>query len=175
VCLVECCLLWVKPTSNLSIHRVVDRSANIKHWVLELHAFVRTWHFLHRNDWPPSWISTWIGDDISPESIQGAPRMTASSTLFNFGIHCSNSPILLNFMFNVMHCLPTFPNFYHYFIKWNLCPARWGITIPRRFKKHNMREHLHSKSRNQLNFIGHWQFDFQPSSNPSFRPCAGDN
>jgi len=46
---------------------------------------------------------------------------------------------------------------------WNLWPARWGITIHRRMKKHNLRQHWHVHSRRQPIFIGDQLFEPQPS------------
>ena len=60
--------------------------------------------------------------------------------------------------------LSTFPNFTS--SSWNLWPARWGITIHRRIKKHTLREHLHVHSRRQPIIIANQMFELptQPLS-----------
>jgi len=42
---------------------------------------------------------------------------------------------------------------------WNLRPARWGITIPRRIKKHTLREPLHVHCRREPIFIANQMFE----------------
>jgi len=52
---------------------------------------------------------------------------------------CLNYPIIvlhLVLYFLPVHSLPDSPTIDVRYSKWNLCPARWGITIHRRIKKH---------------------------------------
>jgi len=78
--------------------------------------------------------------------------------------HFSHYSIALNLIFTAYTLLsPTFPNCLSSLQQWNLRPARWGITIHRRIKKHALREHSHSRW--QSMFIDHRMFNSnnQPS------------
>jgi len=57
--------------------------------------------------------------------------------------------------------LSTFRNFTS--LTWNLQPARGGITIHRRIKKHTLSEHLHMHSIRQPIFSTNHMFKLQPS------------
>jgi len=110
-----------------------------------------------------------------------ASRLHPPAPSVPFSRHASNC-IFLN---RVFLCCPIFPLFYwtSYYIypyillstfsnftssssTWNLRPARWGITIRRRIKKHTLREHLHVHWRRQPIFIAEQMFALptQPSS-----------
>ena len=59
------------------------------------------------------------------------PRLCANS--------CTIYPVIvlhLILYFLLIHSLPHSPTVYLHYSKWNLRPARWGITIHRRIKKH---------------------------------------
>ena len=95
---------------------------------------------------------------ISPEPFKAclelhAPRLCATScSIFQH--------ILLRLILYllVIHSLPYSPTFYLHCHKWNLCPARWRITIHRRIKTHTLREHWHS--RKELMFIVYQMFAY---------------
>jgi hypothetical protein len=63
--------------------------------------------------------------------------------------------------FLLLHSLPHSPTLDLHYSKWNLRPARWGITMYRTVKKHTQREH--SRSRKQPICIAHQLFAFQLS------------
>ena len=99
---------------------------------------------------------------ISPEPFKARlelhpPRLCATS--------CSifpDIPLHLILYLLLIHSLPYSPTFYHHYPKWNLRPARWGITIHRRIKKHTLREHWHSRKVPIL--VVHQMFAFQRES-----------
>ena len=87
---------------------------------------------------------------------------------------CSIFPLLVLHLILYLlhiHSLPYSPTFYLHYHKWDLHPARWGIIIHRRIKKHTLREHLHS--RKQPIFIVHRMFTIQSSSIMHCVLCLG--
>jgi len=80
--------------------------------------------------------------------------------------------VVLHFIlyFSVVCSLPYSPTFYLHYSNWSLHPARRGITIHRRIKKHTLGQHSHS--RKQPIFIVHQMFPFQWSA---FMHCIADN
>jgi len=100
----------------------------------------------------------------SPRPRVTFSRHTTNCTLPNRMLLCC--PIFLLFYSTSYYIhsymlLSTFPNFTQ--STWNLQPARRGITIHRRIKKHTLRERLHVHCRRQPILIANQMFELQPS------------
>jgi len=119
-------------------------------------------HFLNHHTRLPCLIYIWTIEVISPETIKAShelhpPWLSVSS--------CTICPVIVLYLilysllihYSHVHS----PMVYLHYCGWNLCPARWWVTIHRWIKKHTS-EQFHS--RKQPIFIVHQLFVNQLSS-----------
>jgi len=92
-------------------------------------------NILNCNTGLPFPISRWTIEVTSPDAIKACHELHPARLCATL---CSILPVILLqwiLFLLLIYSLPHSPTVNLHYGKWNLCPARWGFTIHRRFKK----------------------------------------